>query len=88
MSIEISCIFVLFALLLLKTFYLKQRPPLLEHSVLALLSLGILPLRFLSQAGRQKRRRRRRPLVHPLFQTSGKRDARKAGNRREKKNTI
>ena len=80
--IEISSIFVLFALLL-QNFYLKQRPPLLQDSVLALFTLGILPLPFLSQAGSEKRRRRK-ILVH-YFQTSEFRDARKAGNRREEK---
>ena len=73
--IEISSIFVLFALLL-QNFYLKQRPPLLQDSVLALFTLGILPLPFLSQAGSEKKRRRK-ILVHyyrrASFETRAKR---------------
>ena len=77
--IEISSIFVLFALLL-QNFYLKQRPP---PSRSFYLSFGILPLPFLSQAGSEKKRRRK-VLVH-YFQTSEFRDARKAGNGRRQK---
>ena len=78
-----SLLFLSFLLFFFKTFYLKQRPPLLQDSVLALFTLGILPLPFLSRAGGEKKRRRK-VLVH-YFQTSEFRDARKAGNRRRQK---